>query len=497
MSETNPNSESSTRPAAAPEPRELDLLPVMEGTLAQPLLEGMPLGPTLTDAVVIELLNSRAASSVTQRWKDRLRWLRMRIRATVKHGGLREFPPNRVLVTWRNSTPRINELVMPVIEALEPQRCIVIYQNADVLAKLPAGAYATSWQDSVPHDPSKWAVAYRRCWPRWRAGLKRFCRDAAAPRGTYERFSVHLMHASMLLLGCLEFLTRCRPTAIVTEHDRSSLWSCLILAARQLQIPTFGLLHGVLAPLPRAFRYSLADFQLCWGESHRQNFLQAGEDPARLILAGCPRLSREIVPEPTAIRTRLGFDPHRPVVMLGTSPIRQAECLQISEVFCAGMELLGNVTGIVRLHPSEKLETYAETIRRHPSIHFLDNRQITLDEAMAAADVVAVQNSGLGSDALVKRRLAVVIDIPPSPLGHGLELVQEAGCPRVVTPQEFAATVAPMLFDAELRRQRQVAAERYVANFCAFFGRDSARRIAEAVNEVIASGTVSSSRSLP
>ena len=167
--------------------------------------------------------------------------------------------------------------------------------------------------------------------------------------------------------------------------------------------------------------------------------------------------------------------------MLGTSPEAEWQCLQVGDIFCRAMETLPEVVGLVRLHPSESLAAYADLIRRYPSVRFLDNRQATLDEAMAVAGVVAVQNSGFGGDALVKHRLAVVIDVPPADLGYGLELVREAGCPRVTSPGEMASVLRSMLFDAHQRGYYEASAQRYVRRFCAYFGRESARRIAEFV----------------
>jgi hypothetical protein len=473
-------------PAAA-ESLGFELLPMIEGAVAEPLLEGMPLGPTLTDAVIIELLNENFSWSFAQRWKDRVNWWRYWARARKAMAGARSFPPNRVLVTWRRSTPRADDLIRPVIEELGPQECNVIYQNADVLSAAPRHVFAGAWHESVPHDPAGWSAAFGRCWPEWKSGLKRFCAEASAPLGAYERLAVHALQASILLHGSLEFLRRNRPSAIVTEYDRGVLWSCLVLAARRLGIPTFSVLHGVLAPLPKSFHYGLADYQLCWGDQHRQNFIQSGEDPARLLITGCPRLTRELPQDRIAIRQRLGLDPQRPVVMLGTSPVPRSERLRLGEVFCEGMKLLPAATAMVRLHPSELLTDYDDLIRRNPAVSFVDNRRATLDEALAAADIVAVQNSGFGADALVKRRLAVVIDTPPAPLGYGLELIQEAGCPRVTTPREMASVLESMLFDSQSRTVYQASAERYVERFCAYFGRESARKIVQAVREVVAS----------
>ena len=105
---------------------------------------------------------------------------------------------------------------------------------------------------------------------------------------------------------------------------------------------------------------------------------------------------------------------------------------------------------------------------------FMDNSQLSLDESLAATDVVVVQNSGLGSDALVKRRLAVVVEIPDAPMDHGKDLIEQAGCPRVTSAEELAASLRGLLFDEEARRCHFAAAERYVENFCGYFAEESA-----------------------
>ena len=82
----------------------------------------------------------------------------------------------KVLVTWRSSTVRIDELLIPVIDALEPQHCAVLYDKKDVLPRVPRGAVALSCDDAVPHDRGVWLTEFRRCCPAWRTALKAACR---------------------------------------------------------------------------------------------------------------------------------------------------------------------------------------------------------------------------------------------------------------------------------------------------------------------------------
>ncbi len=457
-----------------------------DAELAQPEIEGVPIGSTLTDVLVIEFINGGGKWGIAQRWLDRLRWLRKYFLASRRSEA--EVKPGRILVTWRSSTARIDGLILPVLQALSPDRCTVLYQNPNVLKRLPAHTDAVSWMQAVPHDRRRWLCAFRRCWPQWRWRLRSLSKSFGLPRGAMERLSLNLLVNSQLAVGCLELLQRCRPAAVVTEFDRAGLASSLVLAARSLAIPTFSLQHGVLGEDAAGYVPVIADRMFCWGELHRRIMTEAGQDPAKLPIGGCPRLTRELAADPEKVRSRLNLDPSHRVVMLGTSPVAPAQRRLLAEWFCEAVSKLHGVSGIVRLHPSESLAFYAGIAGKYPQVTFTDNSQMSLDDALAASDVVVVQSSGLGSDALVKRRLAVVVEIPDAPLHHGKDLIEQAGCPRAGSAEELAARLRCLLFDEDACRRHFAAADRFVQDFCGCFGADSARRIADAILEAIRAG---------
>ncbi len=101
--------------------------------------------------------------------------------------------------------------------------------------------------------------------------------------------------------------------------------------------------------------------------------------------------------------------------------------------------------------------------------------------ALAAADIVVVHSSGLGSDALVKRRLTVVLDTIDFPLGHGQDLIEQGGCPRARSADELRAILLRLLSDPQQRQRCERSREDFVAAFCSFFGDEAARRIADHV----------------
>jgi hypothetical protein len=451
----------------------------IEAELSEPRFLGVPLGPTLSDFLWLYLwggeIDWRRAC-----WLSRARslwyWLHPRRNRASSTDALR----GRILVTWSTSSPRFDEMLRPVITELEDE-LVVLHWSESVLAQLPSGVHAIGWDQVMSYDVKAWRREYRRCRPAWEEHLLDVCRRQNLPHGTFQLLSANLMVASQRVAGCLEFLARARPALVLTEYDRNNLWSCLVLAARRLGIPSVTLVHGVIDQDAVGFSPVLADAILCWGDLDRRKLLAVGEPPEKLVVTGCPRLSRELSAGREEARVKLALDPARRVAMFATSPGPGG--LELAELFCTAIDSVGYCQGLVRLHPSERIALYAQVMRRHTRIRFVENAETTLDESLAAADVVVVSTSGLGSDALVKRRPVVVVNSGPVLVGSDWDLVERAGCPWARTAGELSYILTRFFDDDEYRHARAADAERYVADLCSAFGTDSARLVARIVKQ--------------
>jgi len=432
----------------------------------------------LNDLYTIEFYSGQGKWGCKARWKDRLRRVKYYLRPFAARHKLPHLAPNRVLVTWSSDNYRISGLVLPVLGEFDRDECLVLAQSPEVLALVPTGMQTILSRQAMWYDLRAWRKEYRRCRLEWQRRTRTLCRKHCLPVGAYDRIMLHMMLSSQAVAGCFELLQAARPAAILTEADRHALWPCLVLAARSLEIPTLTLVHGVLNESAVGYVPVLADRVLCWGDMQREQFIAAGECPDKVIVAGCPRLTRELAVTPVQARERLGLTSENPVVMLGTNPWNERDCLSIAQLFCGAMAGMDGVSALVRLHPAERLKTYESVAKRYPAVRFLANSDATLDETLAAADLVVVPNSGFGSDALVKRRPVVVLDLPTLPLGHGADLINRAGCPRVTIADQLAAAIRRLLRDGPARQEQLALADRYLAGFCAAFGRDAARKVA-------------------
>ncbi len=454
----------------------------IEAALSNPLFFGIPLGATLNDCFITAFVDGLGDWRWRTKWLRRLLYHRHRIAPKIHRSTGATFAPGRVLVTWSAPSHRYDRLLLPVLERLGEGECAVLHGHDGVAPLVPAGIPHLPYREVMDFDARAWRREYERCWPSWKRTLRDACARYAFPEGAFELLSLELMVASQRVLGCLGFLEAHRPSVILTEYDRNHLWSCLVLAARKLGIPSLTLVHGVIERDAFGFSPVLADHILCWGELDRAKLLDAGEASSRVTVAGCPRLSRDLPSPSPEGRRRLGVDHDGPVAMLATAP--ESIRFELAEAFCRAIEQLPGMSGVVRLHPSEDLASYQTMIARHPTVSFVENRRASVDEALAAADIVVVRASGFGSDALVKRKPVVVLSPDQKPTGHDLDLIELAGCPHAHDSDELAAVLGRMARDPAFRAEREIAAERFVTQFCAAFGNESADITAAAVRAV-------------
>lgn len=256
----------------------------IEAELSRVLFDGIPLGPTLNDCWWVDFVEAHGDWRRRTRWLNRARTSWRRLHPLRADSGSLALPKARILVTWFQSTPRYDELLLPVLEELENGSYAVVFGRPNVVSCLPPGVPGARWEQVMAFDQRAWRAEYRRCRPEWERRLRSVCRGFRLPEGAFELLSLNLVLASQRVAGFSEFLKRSRPSVVVTEYDRNHLWSCLVLAANRLGIRTVTLVHGVMEQDAFGFSPVLADTILCWGEFDRAKLLAAGERPRRLWL---------------------------------------------------------------------------------------------------------------------------------------------------------------------------------------------------------------------
>jgi hypothetical protein len=402
--------------------------------------------------------------------------------------GRRKELQNRILFTWLSEKPQLTKLVLPLLREFSANDAIILGGEQAMTSKLPKDLTFLTFEQTPQVDIHQWKSAYQSCARVWRDRVADLGRRGILNRAVLPLLNYHLQLQSQRVMAFGALLDELKPRAIVTEFDRNTLASCLVLSANVRQIPTFTMFHGTIAGRFGFFPL-LADIGLCWGEWHRRKMIEFGTDPKRLIVVGRQSITREILAEGGEVKRRNSIPPERPVALLATNPVSVNKRRALTECFCEAISGSQHVEGVVRLHPSETMDVYSDIRSRYPTIWFTENRELTLDEAFAVADVVVCHSSAFGSEALVKGRPTIVLSVSHSDdrLFHGGELIDLAGCPLAQNSAELLQYVERIVKDEGYRHTLLRNAAPYVKEFCAAYGVEAAGNIANVVRSVIAS----------
>jgi glycosyltransferase involved in cell wall biosynthesis len=455
----------------------------IEQSLAEPAFAGIPLGSTLRNFLVSYLSAGKGKFGIEGVLTSQLRRMLHVMRPSAR-GAFTSTISGATLMTWVSPTARLRDMVLPLLSALGPANCVVMGQQPSMRAQLPAEAGFIAWGAMPDRNRRDWHAEYSRCAPAWHQSLRQVIRRHGLPHGVFAWLADVLVFQSRQVLACLDLVDRLQPSVVVTEYDRNPFGACLVLSARTRGVPTVTMMHGVVGTSSYEFTPLLADLALCWGELQRQQMMSFGVPEDRLVITGCQRLTRTLTLEPTAARGKVGLPPERPVVLLASANINRESPHFVAQAFCEAFSGRRGLSAVVRLHPSESLAYYSSEIRRFPDIRFLPNDAWTVGEALAASDVIVCRDSGLGNDALVKKRLVVVLDNLPEELGNGRSLAEHARAPVVHDASQLRFVVEKILSDERFRTELEGAAERYVPLFCSAFGDEAAHNAAEAVRRV-------------
>jgi SAM-dependent methyltransferase len=461
----------------------------LEDSLCEPAFMGVPIGRTLNDFVIFNL--HREGLPLTPN-SGALYWARYhyRMRRGFPSSPIpRGVPEGQILVTCLSQSPRMADLVLPVVQRLGPERCVIVGNPPQKDERLDCGVTLVPWGCATSPLNLRWIREYRKCAPVWHARAREWVGRMGLPWALLPTLRFELLWRSFQVAGSMALLDRLRPRAVVAEADRNAYTSCLVLSAKALGILTMTMVHGVINP-PYGYTPLLADVAFCWGEQQRELMVQMGTEPERLVVTGCQRLRRGFALSRESALSRIGLPTDLPVVMLASSPISVRDRRRFARAFCQALGSHREILSLVRLHPSEQADFYRAERAEFPSVRFLESGSWPVEEALAATDVVVCQNSGLGNDALVADRLTVVLDVGDETLKNGKELVEKAGCPLAHSPEELVVAIERIFSDGEFRRSLEESRDRFVGRFCAAFGDEAADRIAAEVESRLPSGRV-------
>ncbi len=458
----------------------------IEAALDAPLFFGIPMGPTLNEALIIALYNGKRVWNLRARVTNYLRYLYQRFQQPEFSS--RDFSQynERIVFTWLFDRADLKELILPLVQSYGHDKTVVVAPLASMQVQMPAQTAFMTFDELPKIDMKAWRSEFNRCLPIWRHQLNQVLRKHSIPPYVAEFLLCRLQVQTKRIMASGEFLEAMQPKAIVTEYDRGAASSCLILVARQRGIPTVTMIHGALETYPSyGFAPILSNFACCWGGVHKRNLLEHGVNHESLVVTGCQSVSRALDVKQDVVKQKIGLSTDKPVVLLATNPIQLEDRLKYALAFCTAMSKLHEMSAIVRLHPAENITEYQKLVDQFPQVMFLSNSTISRDESLAAADLVVNHESSFGIDALLKGKLVVILDVLAAPLKVARELIELAACPSAKSAGELESVIRKIIVDDDWKKELHEKAEQYALQYCDSYGQEAVNNVCRVIDNAI------------
>ncbi|MBL0225448.1 MAG: hypothetical protein IPQ16_07685 [Geobacteraceae bacterium] len=255
-----------------------EILLEIEEALQYPTFAGISVGSTINnDILITQFYTSNRVWNRKTITTDFLRYYYHRFRTPKTI--YRDFSQyeGRIVFTWLALRNDIKRFVMPLLNTIGAEKTLVFGPDISMVTQLPTGAEFGLWHEFPAIDMNMWRKEFDGCSIKWRFKLKDVFKRHEIPSFVLSFIMDNLQLQTQRILSSKLFIDQVRPKAIVTEYDRHVYASCLILAAKEKNIPTLTMIHGALEPYP-AYGFSplLADIACCWGERHKTIMMEYG-----------------------------------------------------------------------------------------------------------------------------------------------------------------------------------------------------------------------------
>jgi hypothetical protein len=257
-----------------------------------------------------------------------------------------------------------------------------------------------------------------------------------------------------------------QPSAVLTYAEAGGWGRALMLEARRRNIPSAGLQHGFIYRHWLNYRHEPDEMEphptppfpyptrtLVFDRYAARHLTERGRYPPGAVqITGSSRLDdlasavrKMDKASLSVIRHQLGLEPSDALVLITT---KEREARGVIGPFLTAAESVAGAVVIIKPHPAETADQYAELARRHPSVRVVAP-DTPLANLLTLSRAVVTVNSTVALDAAAFDIPALVIGLP-----NNLSPFVAAGAfAGSLDPAEMPSLLQRILYDDEFRRQ--------------------------------------------
>lgn len=271
------------------------------------------------------------------------------------------------------------------------------------------------------------------------------------------------------------------PKCIVTELDRTSMPSPLILSAKKYKILTITLTHGTISEY--GFAPLFADYIFCWGKFQKLQLISQGIEPCRISITGNPMFKTfNLLPKKNINNVSGPI-----IVCLAISPEGDELNRLLIGLFIKAIKGLGKVKGIIKLHPNLNRESFLWVQSLFPDINILESSDIKNSDLFQTIDLLLIRYSGIANEALASGVPVIIVN--PENISE-LNILQEAlihnaGCELARNDQELIAILNKICASPfKYQEDAKTKCKNYLSNLYELTGEDSEKAMIAEIDKL-------------
>ena len=250
--------------------------------------------------------------------------------------------------------------------------------------------------------------------------------------------------------GFRAILSEWKPSCVISTSDYWPFEFQLFCQAQHVGIPNAMIQHGELNDVISWPPY--AETFLVWGSLFRDKLQRMGAPEGRLRVCGMPSTDSMFNRFQNARPKPANAD--APICLLFSHAHERLEEPQMFKAFAEFLRSAINLTPrlrwIIRLHPAEDDSFYRELgVLKEGKVE-VQSRHVSLEEAVAQADITCTIRSTAGLQAMIMQRPVMIIDLMPEN-ECSIWWPSNGGGIAAKTPEQFRAYGERLIDDSEFR----------------------------------------------
>jgi hypothetical protein len=449
--------------------------------------DSIPVGSLIVNFLYVQFYLGRDGEKNAAILKDRL------LNFYLKKRGLPHLNKNKVfdfsslptglpLLTFASDRNHFFNINYPLFKQIGSSNCITFLKFEKFYDKFGEvkPKHFFSLENLSNPDLKKWNARFSKIKPELKTTINDFVENNKLPYHFKIRIINEIIIQTIYVLIFEKIFFMIKPAYIVLEYDRLNILSVLASVGKKMSVPVYTMSHGIIA---NKFAYSplIANKVFSWGEKQKKLYESIGVASEEIYIAGASQFSDDEHKD-SKIKEKYGFKNDDKIILLATNPIRKDLKIKLANLFGEAVQSSnGQIKGIIKIHPSEKISDYDFIKESYPIIKVFDNKNMSYEDTFKIADLICVYNSAISNDALIKKIPVAIINISESFIGQNGALYKDYNFPVCNTVNDLKE-LAACFFSNKTDNNYKNLIDNFISKNFKAFGTEAAKNVLEYIN---------------